>query len=464
MRRLGVTWVVLALGLAAFAAPVHASKEIAPPKLAAKAWVVIDPLDGALLAAHAPHRHLPVASATKLMTAYVVLKKLRPKKILAAVPYKALAAESLLGLAAGEKLTVKDLLYALLLPSANDAAATLARGAAGSEGAFVAEMNRRAVVLGLDDTRYANPIGLDDPKNFSSASDLAELASLLRRNKLFSRIVATRSTVLRSGSTRRRISSRNTLLGSDPSVNGVKTGHTGKAGYVLVASAERNGTTLISAILGARSEAARDRETEKLLRYAFAQYRASTPVAEGQELASPSLDFRGDDLPLIAEREIRASARRGQSVETTIDAPDELSGDIEEGEPLGSVQVTVDGKVLARSPLVASRAVKAATTFQKASHRIGDPVILIPLGIFVIGVGLLLRRRRHSHKPGGAPTTPVPAAPLSPAVKPEPEAEKPKGPIVAEKPEGRTPDERRKMHDERMRKRREKADRKGGRQ
>ena len=234
-----------------------------PPRIAARAWILVDPRDDEVLASSAPNRELPIASATKLMTARLALTELRANEKLKAPPYQALAAESLLGLSAGEKMTVRDLLYALVLESANDAAATIATGVAGSVPRFVKQMNREAAALGLQHTSYANPIGLDAPGNYSSAADLAELATLLLRNRLFARVADTQVVTLRSGDSRRRIDTRNTLLNSDPTADGVKTGHTLGAGYVLVGSATRDGTRLVSVVLGAGSEAgARRRDTE----------------------------------------------------------------------------------------------------------------------------------------------------------------------------------------------------------
>jgi len=204
-------------------------KPAGPPKLGAKAWILVDPLDGEVLAAQAPERERPIASTTKLMTAYLALKRLNPKQKLKAPAYNALAAESIVGLAAGEKMTVKDLLYALLLPSANDAAATIAVGVSGSEKQFVAEMNNAARTLGLDHTSYANPIGLDEAGNYSSAQDLVTLAGELMASDLFARIVDTPEAVLRSGSSKRRVTTRNTLLLAEPTVIGIKTGHTAPA-------------------------------------------------------------------------------------------------------------------------------------------------------------------------------------------------------------------------------------------
>jgi D-alanyl-D-alanine carboxypeptidase (penicillin-binding protein 5/6) len=423
-----------------------------PPKLAAKTWILIDPRDDEVLAAKGADRSLPIASATKLMTAYLALKKLRPKETLTAPPYNALPAESLIGLEAGEKMTVRDLLYGLILESGNDAAVTLAEGVSGSVPKFVDQMNRTAASLGLEETSYENPIGLDAPDNYSSASDLVALADSLLADPLFARIADTSSVTLRSGNRPRAIDSRNTLLGADPTIDGVKTGHTLQAGYVLVGSATRNGTRLVSAVLGAGSEAARDAETMKLLDYGFSLYRAERPVEAGEELADPKLDYRDDRLALVAKRGVEVSAREGQAVDTVVDAPDEVSGAIEEGEALGSVIVSVDGERADKVPLVASRSVEAATLFDKAIATAQNPLILLPLGGIVIVVGLLLARRGRA--PREEPAAPQPVATTEQGPK---EPKEPKG------PKQRTPEERRKMHEERMRRRRERNARRGER-
>lgn len=424
-----------------------------PPKLDARAWILVDPRDDAVLASSAPAKELPIASATKLMTARLALERLRPNEKLKAPPYQALPAESLLGLQAGEKLTVRDLLYALVLESANDAAATIATGVAGSVPRFVNQMNREAAALGLDHTSYANPIGLDAPNNYSSAADLAKLAGLLLDNPLFSRVADTQVVTLRSGDARRRIDTRNTLLNLDPSADGVKTGHTQQAGYVLVGSATREGTRLVSAVLGARSEAARDAETLQLLDYGFSLYRARTPVKRGEEFADPGLDYRDERLPLVARRPVEVSAREGQPVKTRVEAPTELSGAIEQGEALGRAVVTVDGRVAGATPLVASRNVEAATLVDKVRSAIENPVILLPAGLFVIVVGLLLVLRARRSEPSGETEPP-----------PEPKAEPPEPQTKRRRwrrdrgPRERTPEERRQMHEERMRRRRQRAD------
>ena len=169
---------------------------------------------------------------------------------------------------------MQDLLEALLLESANDAAAAIAENLSGSREAFVAEMNVRAEELGLENTSYANPIGLDDPANYSTARDLATLTRLLLERPRFARIVDMPVAELESGAISRVIDNRNTLVASTPWVTGVKTGHTTNAGYVLVGSAKgRGGAEVISVVLGEPSEPARDADTLELLTWGLGQFR-----------------------------------------------------------------------------------------------------------------------------------------------------------------------------------------------
>ncbi len=159
---------------------------------------MIDARSGDVLTSHAGNRELPIASTTKLMTAYVAMQEMPLDKIVRARPYDAEYGESLMGLRAGERISVRDLLYGLILRSGNDAAHTLAIAAAGSEARFVAEMNRYAAALGLSHTHYANPVGLDQKGNYSSAFDLMTLTRRLLRIPAFAKIADSRSAVLRS--------------------------------------------------------------------------------------------------------------------------------------------------------------------------------------------------------------------------------------------------------------------------
>jgi D-alanyl-D-alanine carboxypeptidase (penicillin-binding protein 5/6) len=345
-----------------------------------------------------------MASTTKLMTAYVTLHRLALNRSLVAPPYHAIPGESLLGLKAGERVSVRDLLYGLLLPSGNDAAVTLADGVAGSIPAFVAEMNRAARRLGLRNTSYTNPVGLDEPGNYSSPLDLAKLALRLRRERVFRQIVDTKRATLKSGAHPRRVVNRNDLVLEVPWINGVKTGYTLDAAHVLVGSGTRKGVTLVSVVMGAPSIAARDADTLALLRYGFSLYRRETPVSEGERLAHAVVPNGDRRLSLVAGRTVRATVRRGQRVDVRVDAPRSVRAPIEAGERIGSAIVTVGDETVGRAPLLARHPVSVAggeSLVGEVDDALPGPRALVWAAIaagvvmILIGIGALLARRRR---------------------------------------------------------------------
>jgi serine-type D-Ala-D-Ala carboxypeptidase (penicillin-binding protein 5/6) len=355
-RELGV--VRAAVVLLTGAVPAAGAAE--PPELPASSWLLVDADDGATLAARAPDSRSPVASATKLMTAYAARQDLGLSKRVVAPPYQALAPESLMGLRAGERVAVRDLFYGLLLASGNDAAVALADAAAGSEAGFVDEMNREAKRLELRDTSYANPIGLDQPGSYSSARDLVDLTLALRDDRFFRRVFDTPEITVHSGGRPIRIVNRNTLVQTVPWIDGVKTGYTLGAGYVLVGSGTQKGVTLVSAVLGAPSEGAREQATLELLDYGFSQYRRERVLERGQRLATAAVSYQDTSLPLVADRELATTLRRGQSVDTEVVVPQEVEGPIERGDRLGEAVVSVDGNEIGKVALVAARAIPQA--------------------------------------------------------------------------------------------------------
>lgn len=347
-----------------------------------------------MLLSHAAARKLPIASATKLMTAYVVLHELPLDRVVRAAPYKAEYGESLLGLRVGQRISVRDLLYGLILRSGNDAAHDLARATAGSERGFVQQMNRYAAALGLADTHYANPVGLDQRGNHSSARDLATLTQRLLAIPAFARIAATREAVLRSVRPRRRIETINELLRMAPWVTGVKTGHTFGARYVLVGSGRRSGVELIAVAIGAPTDEDRFRDDLELLRYGFSRYRRRQPVRRGRALATPSIRYAGGELPLRAARTVAVGLRRGQHLNVVVQAPDEVEGPIGRGASLGRATVYVDDRRVAAVALRAGRAVPEAGPLQVARSFVEANVAWLALAASAILIaGALLRRR-----------------------------------------------------------------------
>jgi serine-type D-Ala-D-Ala carboxypeptidase (penicillin-binding protein 5/6) len=395
-----VARVAIAAVLALAAAPASAAPT-APPRLdGAAAAILVDARDGTPLLEKDPGERRAIASATKLMTALLTLERASPDDVFAAPRYDALAVESKIDLRTGERMRVRDLLEALMLESANDAAVTLAEGVSGSRAAFVADMNERAAALGLSDTSYANPIGLDDPLNYSSARDLATLARRLLRDERFARIVDMPSATLESGARPRVVDSRNDLIARFPFVDGVKTGYTGRAGYVLVGSATgATGARVVSVVLGEPSEAARDADTLALLRHGLSLYRRVPALRERRPVAAADVAYRDDRVELLPARDVDVVARRGQRVRTRIDAPGELEGELDAGARVGSVVVLRDGDPVARAALVTASPVPGAGLPRRVAAVLGTTLTALAILVIVSAiaiVGMLAGRRRRA--------------------------------------------------------------------
>jgi D-alanyl-D-alanine carboxypeptidase (penicillin-binding protein 5/6) len=384
--------VAAALSAATLLPAAVARAEPPPPPVDARAWALIDARSGDVLDSHAARRRLPIASTTKLMTAYVAMLELPLAKRVRAARYVPIYGESLLNLRTGQRISVRDLLYGLILRSGNDAAYDLALAAAGSEDAFVRQMNLRAAALGLRDTHYANPIGLDERGNYSSAADLVALTRRLLRMPAFARIADSRQAVLRSLHPRRRIKTINHFLRAVRWATGVKTGHTFAAAYVLVGSGRRKGVPLISAVIGAPTETERDAATSRLLEYGFSLYRRRKPVRAGQTLAEPSIRYSGDELPLRAGRTLAVG--RGQGIQLIVRAPREVEGPIRRGQTLGRVIVRVDGLRSGTVPLRAERAVGKAGPLQRARSFAGENLAWLLLAGFAILLAVIAASRR----------------------------------------------------------------------
>jgi D-alanyl-D-alanine carboxypeptidase (penicillin-binding protein 5/6) len=378
------------------AAPGSAAAAEPPPRVpTAQAAIVVDAVDGTVMFAKRPDAERSIASTTKLMTALLSLEEARPGDVFTAPGYAAMPAESRINLRAGERMTVHDLLEALLLESANDAAVDLAENIAGSREAFVEQMNERASELGLDHTSYANPIGLDDPGNYSSARDLATLARTLLRNRRFARIVDSPEATLESGSHVRVVENRNDLVAGYPWVDGVKTGYTSNAGNVLVGAAARGPRArVISVVLGEPTEAARDADTLTLLRWGLDRFSRVRVVPRGRTLVRVDVKYRDEPARLVARRGVVVTVRDGQHLDRRVKAPDELEGPVAKGERAGSVTVLVGGRRVRRVALVTAEAVPGAGTLRVLLSKLGVPLtLLIVLAILVVAVVALLRVR-----------------------------------------------------------------------
>jgi D-alanyl-D-alanine carboxypeptidase (penicillin-binding protein 5/6) len=405
LRRARTALAALALTAAAAlgsASPAGAAQDCLDSVVAPSA-IVIEVSTGTVACERDADSRSAIASTTKLMTALLTLERAELSDVYPASRYVAAPIESKIGLQPGERMRVEDLLRGLLVESANDAAVTLAEGVAGSRRAFVREMNSRAAELGLGGTHYANPIGLDQEGNYSTARDLARLAIMLRTHPFVRRTVDSPGVTLRSGARTRTFANRNLLVRRIPWVNGMKTGHTRQAGYVLVGSGRREGKQLVSVVLGTPSVAARDAATESLLKWGFKQFQRIRAVERGEALESVPIRFRaGAELDLVAARTVRRVVPRGGRGEVTrriVDVPGEVEGPILRGQRLGTVEVHQGGRRVARVPLLAAASVPEAGLTQRTKSRFNSPLAVIALFAVLGGTVLGVRRLRRGLRP-----------------------------------------------------------------
>ena len=398
--------VVVAFVVACVVAHVAPAGAATPmPGAGARAATVIEASCGEQLYGRNANSREAIASATKLMTALVTLERVhRLDTMFTQNGYRSAAEDSQIGLVPGERMSVRDLLIALMLPSADDAAEDLAFNVGhGSVARFVGMMNARARQLGLAHTHYSTPIGLDTPGNYSSASDLVELAAYLRRTSpFFKRTVALKRAVLHTGNHARTVVNRNDLVAKVPWINGVKTGHTLQAGYVLVGSGTKHGMTLISAVIGTPNEAVRDASTLSLLNYGFANFGLRTPVRKGQVLARPLVKGRDHlHVAVIAGATFKQLFARTARLRLRVDVPRPLTGPLGRYARVGTVVVLSRGRVIKRVPLVVARAVPGPSSGLGSLGFVTRPFTLVSLLVLLavaIGLAVFWRGRNRGRR------------------------------------------------------------------
>jgi D-alanyl-D-alanine carboxypeptidase (penicillin-binding protein 5/6) len=352
VRRLAL---VLLLAAAALTWPIS-GWAASPPTVKAKAVVVADESGTVLYELHADQR-LAMASITKIMTALVTLERTRPtQRVRVSGPAPSIG-ESTFNLQPGERLRVRDLLTAALVQSANDAAYALATYVGhGKVNAFVRLMNERAAELGLNDTHYARPDGLDARGHYSTALDTLKLTREAMKKRLFRKIVGMKSGVVAG----RSLYVWNDLLRIYPGTIGVKTGHTDRAGWSEVAAAKRDGLTLYAVLLGGPSRSRRNRDLASLLDWGFGQYGRVRLISPDRTYATAGIPFSDSRLPLVASRGSSAVVKLGRPLVERVSAPEEVDLPVARGEQVGEIRIYDGERVVARRPLVAAVAVEEA--------------------------------------------------------------------------------------------------------
>jgi len=388
----------LAVVLGALALFARGAAATSPPALSVRAAALVAQQTGQQLYGQNSSAELAIASTTKLMTALVTLEHASMNATFTHPGYPLSSADSQIGLAAGERMTVHDLFVAMLLPSADDAAYDLAYNIGrGSVARFIGMMNAEARRLGLTHTHYSTPIGFDTPGNYSSASDLVTLADyLLEHYPLFARVVGEPSAVLRSGNHSRYVLNRNDLVGRLPWIHGVKTGHTAAAGYVLIAAGRQNGVTLVDAVLGTSSEASRDQNALALLDWGYQNFRLAQPVTEGHVLARPPVpDQPGLHAVVVATQSLVSVIPRTSRTTVKVKLHRSLAGPLARGTIVGLAQVFAGGRRIGEVPVRLAKAIPAVSTLTRVTRFVTRGTTLLLLALVVASAAALVVRRRH---------------------------------------------------------------------
>ncbi len=355
----------------------------AMPPLAAKSYVLMDAATGQVLVEHNANEELPPASLTKLMTAYIATKEIRGGQIgeqdLVTVSEKAWrTGGSRMFIEVGKQVSVDDLLHGIIIQSGNDASVAMAEYIAGSEEAFADMMNQQASALQLHNSSFRNSTGLPADGHYSSAFDMARLArAIIDEDPEHYAIYAQKEFFWNNI----RQQNRNLLLWRDSTVDGLKTGHTEEAGYCLVASAVRDNMRLISVVFGARDEASRAAETQKLLTYGFRFFESRSFYKKGAVLTSSQV-WKGKqgqvDAGLAAD--LALVVPRGKADQMTAEAvlDGSVVAPVQAGQKLGRVEVRLDGELLHTADLVAMSDVEQGGIFK----RLWDSLRMFIFGLF----------------------------------------------------------------------------------
>jgi serine-type D-Ala-D-Ala carboxypeptidase (penicillin-binding protein 5/6) len=359
--------IALCTAVLALATPALASA----PQVGGRAYLVKNATTGeVLLARNADHR-VPIASITKLMTVLVTLEHADLDDVVTVTGGAAAVGESTIFLQPGERLTVRELIEAALIQSANDAAAALADYVGGgSRSTFVGLMNAKARELGLHDTHFANPDGLDEDGHYSSARDVTRLAQAAMESPVVRRIVRTREKTISGG---RRLETWNDLLYTFPNLLGVKTGHTSGAGWSEVAAARGPGYVVYTTLLGEPTRAQRNEDLARLLAWGISRYRV-LPVIARRAYASASLPYGQGRLDLLANRRVTGVVRLGKPLVIEVVTRPSVALPVARGQRLGTVRVYRGGRLIASSPLVASKSVDKPGLVGRAGWYAGETI------------------------------------------------------------------------------------------
>ncbi len=352
MRRLLAAICVVAASFAA-------AQSAAAPQPQARAWLVENATTGEVLASSDARAHLAIASITKLMTVLVALDRLGLADTVDVDARAAAVGQESIYLRAGERITVRELVEAALIQSANNAADALALAVSPDFTSFAELMNAKAAELGLADTHFVRPDGLDADGAYSSARDATTLAQVAMRIPFVRQTVRQVTAVIGGG---RTLHTWNDLLGVFPGVIGVKTGHTDGAGWSQVAAVQADAGTIYATILGSPSRSQRNDDLQTLLAWGVSRYRVVEAISGDRAYAEARLPYGRGTVALVAARPLRLVVRPGRPLVEKVVAPAALALPVQRGQVVGRVEIRSGGHVVGRRPLVASRSVARPAT------------------------------------------------------------------------------------------------------
>ncbi len=378
MRAFGGIAAALALSTSAQAAPAVIP---APPQLPAKAYILIDANSGVVLAEKEADQQVHPASLTKLMTSYVASHELASGDLkyadMVTVSLNAWSAKlrdsSLMFIEVGKQVSVEDLLKGIIISSGNDASVALAEHIAGTVDAFAEMMNTEAKRIGMANSHFVNPHGLDDPSHLTTARDLATLASHIIKD--YPEDYAHYKVQEFTFNGIRQYNRNGLLRKPESGVDGLKTGHTDEAGYCLVASAEREGMRLISVVLGANSISEREAQTMALLNYGFRYYQTQKMNGANEVFTTARVwGGKQDQVQIGIQKELYMTVprKKGVEIQRQLKIPTVIKAPLQVGQQIGVLEIKAEDKVLKTEPVVALNAVEEAGFF----GRMWDAIVL----------------------------------------------------------------------------------------
>jgi D-alanyl-D-alanine carboxypeptidase (penicillin-binding protein 5/6) len=362
VKRVKNQLIQLVVGVSISMSAVVANAAIQPPEMDNTAYVLMDYNTGEILAQKNANEALPPASLTKMMTSYIIEQRLasgdlkEDEQVLMSPNAwcRGSSSQSCMYVPVNKTASVIDMLRGIIIQSGNDASKAMAEHIAGSEASFAILMNEQAQKIGMENSNFVNATGMPDEGHLASALDLSKLARAIIKNSGDYYSIYAEKEFTYNGITQ---GNRNALLITDPTVDGLKTGHTDAAGYCLVASSNREGMRLISVIMGTKSQQARADQSRELLNWGFGHFTTVTKAPAGQFVSKLPVWFgEADEVELATgdNLQILTSKTQKNKITTVVDIPESLEAPIKKGQEVGKMMAVIDGKAVASVPLIAT--------------------------------------------------------------------------------------------------------------